>query len=281
VVSLAACALCACRAHEAAPAEAASAQASPSQGAVVRSTKERAQPTSPRSLPQAFEVQGRGTQALGEVRVERNRASVQVDGQTLLGEVYASQIWPEYGYTLLDVLVVQGGEYTVLYLYCDLAQRLTWAYWESFSQPMRSEALEGACRWTTQETPMRAQWGSVPPPSQGLAEGFVAKGDTFEINPQGLGALSLEGRRYEVWAFERVDCASCVGSGHSGWQELHAFVRDAERECFVVIYLYGPGDGEVASGQLGYGFCPVSGATLPDAGFEVRWWAPNAGKRAP
>ena len=235
--------------------------------------KRRAGP--PLGRPFRASATGQGLLRLGQIEVVDNKAAIEIDGHKGQGFVYTTQDWQEYGYTLLDVIITEGGAYTVLYLYCR-AGKLTDVYWESYDDDLQYEKLSGTCKLDPQITRTEHTFERVKPPIGGLVQGFTVKGPNIAMESSGEGTLTLMNTTYNVRAFSFVGCTDCVNAQRKGWEELHVWLGAEDQDCFGVLYLYSdaaaqglPMGGQAA--QLGYGFCTHPVKDLPNTLFRATW----------
>ncbi len=219
---------------------------------------------------------GLGSTRLGRVEVKGNVAEIEIDGKPVRGFVYTTQDWVEYGYTLLDVIVTEGGAYTVLYLYCR-GDQLTDVYWESYSDSLQYEKLSGSCALIDDPSSTRFTFEPVGLPPGELVKGYTVQGPNIAFNPDGTGTITIMDTTFSVRAFSFVGCTDCVTAQRRGWEELHVHMTADGQECFGVLYLYGaasaqglPVDGQAA--QLGYGFCTRPRVKdLPNTLLQASW----------
>jgi len=252
----------------------------PTDGPVIFATSDETTIRGAMTLPHASNVDGIGSIRIGEIAVQDSVGYLSRGGE-IPALVYIVQDWSEFSYTLHHVLAPTNDELNVLYFYCGNASATSFDYiWhESYDTAMDWETASGSC--SAQMERVRAEvtlsrLNHLPEPSQ-LVSGFSVTGDDLVIDDTG-GTLALDGRSFDVYPFETVDCTTdCSADPADGWWELHSILEDTADgdTCFVIFYLMvSAGDSVV----LSHGFCMDSLTPLDGVLMDATWTAPASRK---
>jgi hypothetical protein len=215
-------------------------------------------------LPFTIALSGSGTGTVGQISIVDGAGVVSVHGRSIDAVVYERQPWPEFGYTLYQMLAVDDDAWYVLWAYCD-GQTLEHFYYEGTDgTALDTEPATGTCAGTDQASTVSVNLPAVDMPTPETDLGFTFLGAELELDGVNAGRVHIAGRDMVLLPFESVDCTSVCGAG--SWHELHALLwdREAGRACFGIFYMTVGMDDRVA---LTYSL------TLPDlsdpAGYTV------------
>lgn len=220
------------------------------------------------------DVAGSGGRVVGDVDLSGAVGTVEVHGDELDAVVYRRIPWQsQTDRTLYATLAVSTTAIYPLWLYCD-GTRLREIWVEGTDgTPLREETASGTYS-DDGDVDARASFPAlsfaVPDPvpdyrieGDGLA---VGTGDDYVTFPS-TALDAFADARFDVVAFESVDCTSRCGG--SGWHELHAAIyhRERRRLAFGVFYLY-PDDAPVS---LSYVLALPTLATPGQQRYDADW----------
>lgn len=220
----------------------------------------------------SISLSGAGTNTVGQISMVDGAGTVRVHGREVDAVVYERQPWPEFGYTLYQILAVADDAWYVLWAYCS-GQTLEHFYFEGTDgTSLDTEPATGTCAGTDVPSTTQVDLPAVDMPLPETDLGFTFLGADLDLDGVNPGTVHIAGRDMVLLPFESVDCTGVCGAG--SWYELHAILwdRDAGRACFGIFYMTIGTDDRVA---LTYSL------TLPDltdpAGyttFAATWGVP-------
>jgi hypothetical protein len=190
------------------------------------------------ALPFTVSISGRGGGAIGAISFPSPVGTVEVNGVAVSAVVYERQPWPDFGYTLYQVLAVESDRWYLLWFYCS-GTTLSAIYYEGTDgTPLTDKDATGTCSaddTTPSSVDVRAPEVDMPVPP--LIGGYVVTGTDIELNGAQPGFLRIGTSQLQLFVFGEVDCTQNCGS--SSWYELHAILWDEAngRACAAILYL--------------------------------------------
>ncbi len=187
-------------------------------------------------------------------------------GQTVDAAIYREI--PFAPYDLAAIVATTASNVIVLYAYCQNGAINNW-YYESLDEPVTVQLVNTGGFCTLTRTPTVADmvfdvWNGPPTDLQHITNATVTGADVMIDN--GTGSATLAGQKYDVTAFDWVDCSSCPGGP---WWELHSLLRNGPQLSFGIFYLIGS---DTAGVSFEYGFrFDVPGNSPPMARLPATW----------
>lgn len=188
---------------------------------------------------------------LGEAVLTDNVGYVVVDGEQLPTFGYRRQEWNEFGLVLVQSLAVREDAIFPLWFYCTGSQ-LDGVYVQG-TDGMPSTwipASSGTCDIESAPATTAVELPDLRLPHPAPDHAFEVTGE-LNISPGENGTFTSDGRDWQVFGFETIDCT--MECGMPGWWELHAILwEEVTRElCFSIFYLF-EGDREMS---VSYSIC--------------------------
>jgi hypothetical protein len=184
-------------------------------------------------------LNGHGT-AVMDVSIANDVGTVQLEGDATPAPIvlWSSSAFP--GYMLYHGIAVTPSRWSVFFFYCS-GTKLVDVYWENSDQQssaLRSEALTGTCSEGGISENVHVQFPAASLVVRPNVPGFTVTGPDIDLEPDGVGTITLGANPLAFTPFGFVDCTNCE-MGQS-WYELHGILYDAAtaRACFGILYLF-------------------------------------------
>jgi hypothetical protein len=203
----------------------------------------------------------------GEVQVSitDNKGTVAFGGRDPVSVfIYKRIPWPDIGLTLFAGMGASDGAWSLFWVYCDAAGKLTQFYGERTDSPATTNVLlQGACNETPDFWEMPVDLPALSLRDVPLTCGFTVSAPSsdvpLDLGSSRAGTATIDGLAATALVFSTTDCrTSC---GRPAWFELHSILwrPDSGQVGFAIWYLAG-----TTSGQ---GVSAANGIILPESGW--------------
>lgn len=189
-------------------------------------------------VPTPIEVSGAGEARVGAIELSQSVGTMEVDGEVLAAFVDERVPWPEFQYTLHQVIAVGADRLVTAWVYCDGAV-LSWVYLgDVSSDPLDVEQATGFCGQQDEAVYVDLELPAFSLPIPPTVSGFEVDGPAISVTSGGVGSVRVDGLGLTLLPFRIVDCSADCGG--AGWYELHSLLWSSAQQhvAFGILYLY-------------------------------------------